>query len=297
MPSGATCGICGGSLELRHPGRAARPDASSFAPSCHEPGGHGDLYACARCGTLQQPALPEGAELHALYRDMRDDLYLAEEAGRRATARRLLGAIERHAPRGRLLEVGCGHGLLLDEARKRGWEVRGLEIAEASREHARGVLGLDVRAATVEELDPASDGGVQAIVLADVLEHLDDPVGALQRCARLLAPAGVACVVTPDPSSRTARLAGARWWALLPSHTYLVPLATLRALLREQGLRAVEETGLRRTFTLGYWMAGLGERSGPLGHAVAALRRLRVARRHVTLSLGDERIVVAQLAK
>ncbi len=75
-----------------------------------------------------------------------------------------------------MLEVGCGHGLLLDEARARGWSVEGLELAAASREHARS-LGLDVRDQTLEEARPATYG---AVVLADVLEHLDDPVGALR---------------------------------------------------------------------------------------------------------------------
>jgi 2-polyprenyl-3-methyl-5-hydroxy-6-metoxy-1,4-benzoquinol methylase len=46
-----------------------------------------------------------------------------------------------------------------------------------------------------------------AVVLADVLEHLDDPVGALRQIATLLAPGGVTLIVTPDPASRTARLA------------------------------------------------------------------------------------------
>ena len=151
-----------------------------------------------------------------------------------------------------------------------------------------------MRAETLEALDPAADGGRQAVVLVDVLEHLDDPVGALAQCASLLAPGGVLCVVTPDPASRTARLAGARWWAYLPSHTYLVPHATMRRLLGDAGLETVEERGLRRSFSLGYWVAGLGERSGPLRRVLAAMRRLKLAQRRVTLSLGDERIVVAR---
>jgi SAM-dependent methyltransferase len=290
----ATCGICSGPLTLRHGGAAAAPAATDFAPSCHTTGGHGDLYACTRCGTIQQPGLPTGLELHELYRHMRDDAYLTEEAGRRVTSRRLLDAIERHAPRGRMLEVGCGHGLLLDEARARGWEVAGLELSTASLEHARDRLALDVREITLDALDPAADGGCQAVVMVDVLEHLDDPVGALAQCAALLAQGGVLCVVTPDPASRTARMAGKRWWALLPSHTYLVPHATLRRLLGDAGLQTIEERGLRRSFTLGYWVAGLGERSGPLRGVLAALRRLKLAQRRVTLSLGDERVVLAR---
>jgi len=287
------CGICGGPTELRHRGTDAPPGSAAFAPTCHTPGGHGDLYACGRCGTLQQPGLPQGPELLDLYRGMRDDDYLAEAEGRRATARRLLDALERHTPPGRLLEVGCGHGLLLDEARARGWEVSGLELAGASLAHARDELGLDVRSGTLEELGPATDGGLRAIVLADVLEHLADPVDALRRCAALLADGGLLCVVTPDPSSATARIAGRRWWALLPAHTFLVPHATLRSLLHDVGLELREERGLRRTFTLGYWLAGLAERSAAAQRALGRLGRTGLTRRALTLSLGDERIVVA----
>ena len=225
---------------------------------------------------------------------MTDDAYLDEEAGRRATARRLLALVEAHVPRGRLLDVGCGHGLLLDEARARGWQVTGIELAAGAREHARDALGLDVRDETLAELVAAGGEPFDAVVLADVIEHLDDPAGAVRDCARLLAPGGVACVVTPDPASRTARVAGARWWAYLPAHTYLLPRATLRALLaREGGLEPVADVGLRRTFTLGYWFGGLGERSGLVGRATEAVRRLAVAGRPLTLSLGDERVVVA----
>ena len=122
------CHICEGPLELRHPGDGTALSPELFVPTNHEPGQHGDLYACAHCGTVHQPGLPSGSELTELYRGMSDDLYLSEEEGRRATARRLIGLIRRHVPAGALLDVGCGHGLLLDEARRSGYSVTGLEL-------------------------------------------------------------------------------------------------------------------------------------------------------------------------
>jgi SAM-dependent methyltransferase len=280
---------------LARPGRTDVPTAAAMAPTCHEPGAHADLYACRTCGTIQQPALPGGAELLDLYRDMEDDAYLAEEEGRRATSRRLLRHVERVAPRrGRLLEVGSGHGLLLDEARKAGWEVRGLEPARVAREHAIA-LGLDVRDAVVEELDPA-EGRYDAVVMIDVLEHLEDPVATLRSVVALLEDGGALCVVTPDPASVTARLARGSWWGYLPAHTYLLPRRTLRQVLRDQGLEVVVDVGLWRTFSLGYWTGGLGERSGAVGAALGRLRETRLGRRPLTMSLGDERVMVARRA-
>jgi SAM-dependent methyltransferase len=286
------CKICSGPLQLLHKGSGLEASALAFSPTNHQPGQYGDLYRCERCGTVAQPSLPEGDALLDLYRQMRDDHYLDEEAGRRATARRLLDQIGRFAPSGRLLDVGCGHGLLLDEARKLGYQTVGLELSEHAAAHARDTLELDVRPQTLA--DQPRQPRYAVIVLADVIEHLDDPVAAIEQCARLLEPGGVLCLVTPDPGSRTAQLAGAGWWGYLPAHTYLLPRRTLRELLEQRGLDVTGDAGLVRTFTLRYWMAGLAERGGAIGRAVEVLRRASPKRARVSLSLGDERVIVAR---
>src|SRR5918994_3713164 len=170
----AGCRICSGDLELKVQGDGATVTAAALSPSAHAVGGHGDLLACLECGTVQQPILPKGAELHDLYREMRDDAYLGEEDGRRATANRLLDLIGAHVPAGRLLDVGCGHGLLLDEARGRGYDTVGLELSREAARHARETLGLDVRELPLEGFGEGrngdSPGSFDVVVLADVLE-------------------------------------------------------------------------------------------------------------------------------
>ena len=77
----AECRICSGELDLRVRGHGAAVTSAALSPSAHAVGGHGDLLACRECGTVQHPILPKGEELHDLYREMRDDAYLGEEAG------------------------------------------------------------------------------------------------------------------------------------------------------------------------------------------------------------------------
>src|SRR3954453_20840145 len=285
MSGRARCGICSGPLELLYPGTTREASAEAFSPTNHEPGQYSYLYVCERCGTVQQPSLPHGEALLDLYRAMHDAHYLDEEEGRRRTARRLLGLLPRG---GTLLDVGCGHGLLLDEARRAGFDAEGLELSRDAAAYAREGLGL-----TLHERALAAHRGrsYDAIVLADVLEHLDDPLAAIDHCVRLLGPGGALCLVTPDPASHTARLAGARWWGYLPAHTYLLPRATLRSLLEERGLAVVHDGSLVRSFTLRYWMAGLAERGGPLGAGVSALQGVVPARAALSLSLGDETVM------
>src|SRR5437763_579810 len=178
MGVATTCQICAGALRLLHRGSGGEASSTAFSPTNHRPGEYGDLYRCERCGTVAQPSLPHGDALLELYRRMRDDHYLDEEEGRRATARRLLDEIGRRVPSGRLLDVGCGHGLLLDEARKLGYEVEGLELSEHAAAHARDELELTVHARTLADLPPRPTYAV--IVLADVIEHLDDPAAAIE---------------------------------------------------------------------------------------------------------------------
>ncbi|HUO74606.1 MAG TPA: methyltransferase domain-containing protein [Solirubrobacteraceae bacterium] len=293
MQSRHGCRICTGPLELVRRGGNPAPTPEQFAPAQHVRGAHGDLYRCRDCGTVQQPSLPASGDLHDLYRRMHDDLYLLEEHGRRAAARRLLDLVAAHVPSGGLLDVGCGYGLLLDEARARGYDVLGLELSAVGVHYARDVLGLRVLDRTLEEARLES-GSFDAIVMTDVFEHLDDPLATLDLCTELLAPGGVLALTTPDPSSRVARLAGRRWWSYLLAHHCLVPRATMRELITARGLVTAGEHPYVRVFSLDYWLEGFAGRSGALG---AAARRAagRLSRdRLLALAMHDEWTYVAR---
>jgi SAM-dependent methyltransferase len=280
-------------LELTVRGSEPELRAEAFAPAEHRRGEHGDFYRCLECGTVQQPSLPAAEELHSLYRRMRDDRYLLEEEGRRQTARRLLDLLAAHVRAGRMLDVGCGHGLLLDEARLRGYDVLGVELSSDGVRHAREALGLPVLQTAFQdaELEPRS---FDAIVMTDVFEHLDDPQRALDVCCELLAPGGALVLTTPDPSSVTARLAGRRWWSYLLAHRCLVPRVTVRELLAARGLVAVGEHPYVRVFTYRYWLQGMSERARPLGSHGAAVLHLLPHRRLLAAAMRDEWTYIAR---
>jgi 2-polyprenyl-3-methyl-5-hydroxy-6-metoxy-1,4-benzoquinol methylase len=292
MQTPSCCRICSGQLELARRGTNSTLAPSAFEPTCHRVGEHGDLYRCRDCGTVHQPSLPQGAELHDLYRQMSDESYLLEEEGRRRMARRLLDLLGGHVPHGRLLDVGCGHGLLLDEARRRGYEVEGLELSAQAARYARETLGLSVRETALENT-ALDDDRYDAVVAVDVLEHLDDPVGALKHMCALLAPGGALLVATPDPSSLVARLAGRRWWCYLPAHLCLIPRETLRTLIRANGLVLAEDVPHVLSFTVKYWLAGVSERGGWAAGAIAYLAARLPRTLILTASLRDEHVLLA----
>jgi SAM-dependent methyltransferase len=145
-------------------------------------------------------------------------------------------AAERLAGRpGRVLDVGCGRGFLLDAFRRRGWDPQGTELDERSAAHAREILGLPVLTGVFDAW-PWPDGHFDAVTLWHVLEHLDEPALALERARRVLRPGGVLMVGVPNFASPEARLARDGWFHLdVPRHVVHLTPEWLGAALDESG--------------------------------------------------------------
>jgi SAM-dependent methyltransferase len=99
---------------------------------------------------------------------------------------------------GRLLDVGCGYGLFLAEARQQGWECSGIDVSEAGVRYATDQMGLsNIRRGHLSSASyaPAS---FEAITMFNLLEHVSDPKALLAETFRLLQPDGVLLTRVPN---------------------------------------------------------------------------------------------------
>jgi 2-polyprenyl-3-methyl-5-hydroxy-6-metoxy-1,4-benzoquinol methylase len=119
-----------------------------------------------------------------------------------------LDAIERQTPPGRLLDIGCGTGLFLAVARRRGWQPFGIDASQEATEHARKELGLEVWIGEFEDFPPEAQT-FHAVTGWDIIEHAREPVKLLRAMRRCLAPGGVVALSTPNQRSILDVVAGA----------------------------------------------------------------------------------------
>lgn len=168
----------------------------------------------------------------------------------------------------RVLDVGCGAGLLSEAMAGEGARVTALDLSPELVEVAKLHLlesgrQVDYRLQSVEALAAEMPGAFDAITCMEMLEHVPDPASVLQACATLLKPGGRLLLSTLNrtPAAFALAIVGAEYVArLLPrgTHDYksFIRPSELAAWLREAGLAIEDVSGLaydpiRRTARVG----------------------------------------------
>ncbi len=218
-----------------------------------------------------------------------DQTYAEEREGRVLTFRRHLEPLERvtgPANGRRLLDVGCHIGVFLEIAAARGWDAWGVEPSRWAAEQARH-RGFNVKTGTLAQAGFA-DHSFDVVTLWDVIEHLSDPRGELERVNRVLKPGGLVCIHTMDIESPFARLMGRRWPWLMEMHLYYFSRATLSALLAKTGFEVIQSQTQGRFLRLGYLMSRLEAFSSTVSRLlVGVVRSVGAAELAVPINLGD----------
>jgi 2-polyprenyl-3-methyl-5-hydroxy-6-metoxy-1,4-benzoquinol methylase len=145
----------------------------------------------------------------------------------------------------RILDVGCGDGrflTLLRDFGDPGWEGVGLEFDARAIAQCRE-QGFEAHAARVEDFaeDPAQRGRFDAVVMLQLIEHVEDPALLCERVHQLLKPGGIFVIETPNLAGLDHRLFEGRHWGHyhFPRHWHLFSQASLRRMLEDRGFEVV----------------------------------------------------------
>ena len=158
-------------------------------------------------------------------------------------------------PGGRLLDIGCGGGLLTEPMSRLGASITGVDPSERNIKTAsvhRDEMGLDIdyRVGTAEDLAAAGEQ-FDVILNMEVIEHVADPVAFTRTCASMLKPGGLMFVATLNRTLKSFGLAivGAEYvlgWLPKGTHQWekFITPAELKGWLADNGLTVKEELGV-----------------------------------------------------
>lgn len=283
----SACTVCGGTLSP-----AVRRPRSSYAEL-----GLYQIHACGSCGagaTIPRPASEDLARAYSsTYSYSTHDLI---EPEKRRRAKALLDWSEIRT--GRVLDVGCMFGFLLDEARACGLDARGIELSQGAAEAAIA-KGHDVFTGTIEDYAASHDLRFSAIFAQHVLEHIPDPLAFLATAHELLDPGGKLVLCVPNFDARLRKLAPSSWgWYQVPVHLHHFSSRALHRLLGDAGFTVSTERR-RGGDTLFLMLSALqaigvnlgGPSNGNATLARAALRLLGEVTRPY-YRLGDDELAI-----
>lgn len=216
------------------------------------------LYQCKNCGLLRQMPLPDWAELATYYpieyvsfSDNSEGNNWLKKIINSSGYREKINLIELFSKEGNLFDVGCGTGEFLKYLQGIGnWNLYGLEPIENAARVAETKLGFPIIKTMFESSTQFNNEFFDVITMWEVIEHLFDPVAAIEKAANLLKPGGVLVMSTPNLNA-IDRLVFGEYWAGydLPRHLHLFPGSVLENICRNFQLGLIQNICIGGSYT------------------------------------------------
>lgn len=254
------CPICNKKSHLKWPG-STNPKKYfsntiySIASSAKH---HLPLFVCTSCQHAFTHPLPKESDLIRFYKQAPiDKSFIQEESGRRHTAANIIKKIQSFALNCRtLIDLGCGPGFFLSQARKAGFDTHGIESSDWAHKLATEKLALpNIHHGKLNIAFTLPSQSFDFVTAFDLIEHLSDPKLLIQAATHLLKPKGLLVITTPRFDSFLAKLSGKKWHAVFPEHLHYFSLASINHLFSSYDFEIAQIHSHTRHFSINYLLS------------------------------------------
>ena len=205
-----------------------------------------NLCQCDNCQFIFSKSIPTTDELIAHYKQYQRNDYLSPITITRYNE--ILDKMEPFRKTNKLLDVGCGIGYFLEEAKKRGWEVYGTEFTDEAISIC-SAKGISMKQGVLNSADFESQS-FDVITSFEVIEHINNPREELSQFRKLLRKGGLCYVTTPNFNSLLRyRLKDQYNVISYPEHLSYYTPKTLKSVFKLSGFEAqkIVTTGISLT--------------------------------------------------
>ena len=244
-------------------------------------------FRCKNCGFIQC----DTTDVTSYYKRLVDAEYVESSEQRVLQFDRLLKTIKPFIqPKSRLLDIGAGSGIFIQEAAKHGYVATGIEPSEYLVNQAKQD-GLNIVMGTFPDDCPKEK--YDLIFLTDVIEHIANPLPMLKCLPDYLTPNGKVIITTPDVSSILARVLGKNWWHYRVAHIGYYNKNTLGYIMERAGFVPVRWKYAKWYFSPKYIMERLTKYL-PFAKLLVKIAPKKVM---IPLNLYDSRIGIFEVNK
>ncbi|MFT5208016.1 MAG: 2-polyprenyl-3-methyl-5-hydroxy-6-metoxy-1,4-benzoquinol methylase [Candidatus Omnitrophota bacterium] len=214
------------------------------------------LLSCSKCGLVYTHPKSSSDELTREYKTMVDVKYIAEQNGLRVQAQAIMQKIQVYKQNGKLLDIGCGSRILLDEAKRTGWDAQGIDISTSAKPYTQNNDQINLASGSLQDIH-FPDKSFDAITMLDILEHQPNPKEFLQEVYRVLKHDGVLYINTPDINSLLSKALGLKWHGINKSNLFYFSKQSLTHMFKLTGFKVKQFSAYPRSFTHAYWVKRL----------------------------------------
>lgn len=205
---------------------------------------HQHLVKCRNCGFVFSRKIPSDEDLAYVY----NTFFIIQQSVSPITVKRyheMLDYFEPFRKNNNIIDVGCGDGYFLDEAKKRGWNVYGTEYMDSKVEFCRQ-KGINMSQGILN-LANYAPGFFDVIVSIEVIEHINNATEEIKNFNSILRKGGIVYLTTPHYNSLSRHVFHGKWNVIsYPSHLSFYTKKPLRRLFESSGFSLVRfaTTGL-----------------------------------------------------